>query len=122
MGILNLNKIKKISLLLFIVQFLFSCQEKRNCSNAQLSNTITILGLGDLSKKSVKFYSLKANKETLKRIKINTIFFQNNETLSGYGESIITLEKSLFSKENYRLVVNYKNYDISDIKVLSEVE
>lgn len=112
---------KKISFLLFLILVIFSCKEKINCSNAQLSNNVIVLGFGELSGKTTKFYRLKANKEILENIEINNIFFQNNKSLSGYGESVITLDEPLFSKENYRLIINDNNYDISDIKILSEV-
>lgn len=109
---------QKIYFTLFLTLSILSCKEKRSCSNAELSAKIKILGFGNLTKKSTSFFRID---KKIEKIKIKNIWYRDNKNLSGYGESIVILEQPLFSQENYRLTIDDEKYDITDIKIKSEV-
>ncbi len=112
---------KKIYLAFLLTLGLLSCEDVTNCTNAELSANIKTLGFGDLTTQTVSFHKFDPKTDALKKIKIEEIKYQDNESLTGYGESTIILEEYLFSKENYRLIINDEKYDITDIKIKSEV-
>ncbi|WBX77885.1 hypothetical protein PG911_06420 [Tenacibaculum ovolyticum] len=109
---------QKIYITLFITLSILSCKDKRNCTNADLFDKITVSGFGNLTKKSISFFRLD---NQIEKIKIKSIEHQNNKNISGYGESTIVLKQPLFSQENYRLTIDDEKYDITDIKIKSEV-
>ncbi len=112
---------QKLYFTLFLTLSIISCKDKRSCSNAELSANVKLLGFGDLTTKTISFHRFNTKTNEFKKIRIKKIEYRDNENLTGYGESSIILEENLFSKENYRLTIDNKKYDITDIKIKSEV-
>ena len=112
---------RRIYFTLLLTLSIFSCKDKTSCSNAELSDNITVLGFGDLTKKITSFHRFNPKVKKFERIEIKNIKYRENKNLSGYGESIIILEEPLFSEENYRLIIDDIKYNITDIKIVSEV-
>ena len=94
----------------------------KDCRNAELANEIVVLdwGLKEIRKQDVKLYkydSLFTKK--IDSLNVQEVFvFTDKNTGSHYGTMKIILDESLFSRENYRLILlDSMKYEVSEIKI-----
>lgn len=106
---------------LFILVFIpLACNNTpSSCVNAELDNYITIKGFRDLKKDSVDLYRriYGVNGEVLENIPIKNIESYTDASIGKFELYNLEFSSPLFSQENYRLIINSKEYDISDIEI-----
>lgn len=105
---------------IFLAITLVSCKEPiTTCENANLGNSITILGFPKTL--SVENFNVSIHEildKTQRKIDIKNIYFSNDE----HNYLNIDLSENLFADSTYQLQLNDSlEYKISEIKTFSEI-
>lgn len=117
---------KNILFTIFLTLFLCCQTERRDCKNAELENKIIISdwGLNNVKSNDVKLYKYDSlYTKRIDSIEIEKVtVFNDKKAIEDYSGSMeIILDKPLFSKDNYRLILlDSLKYNISNIEIYTK--